>query len=169
SPYGSSDRLAGEIAWFYEHDGVRPIMIGHSQGGMQAVKILYQLAGDFAGQVAVWNPRTDKREDRFTIVDPLSGEERSVVGLSVAYASALGAGGAAFVLPNQWEMFDRLHTIPNTVDEFTGFAINGDMIAWSFPGASKASQYRHAGLAKVRNVVLPMTYNHLMVPFTHPL
>jgi hypothetical protein len=169
SPYGSSDRLAGEIAWYYEHDGVRPLIIGHSQGGMQAVKVLYKLAGAFSAQVAVWNPSTDKVEDRFTIIDPLTGAERPVVGLSVAYASALGAGGAAFVLPNQWEMFDRLHTIPNTVDEFTGYAISGDMVAWSFPGMSDASRYRRAGLAKVRNVVLPLTYNHAMVPITHRL
>jgi hypothetical protein len=66
-------------------------------------------------------------------------------------------------------MFDRLRTIPDSVDEFTGFAINGDMVAWSFPGVSNASQYRRADAAKVRNVVLPMTYNHAMVPFTHPL
>jgi len=144
-------------------------MIGHSQGGMQAVKVLYKLAGAFAPKVAVWNPKTDRAEDRYTITDPLTGTERPVVGLSVAYASALGAGGAAFILPNQWEMFDRLRTIPNTVDEFTGYAINGDMVAWSFPGVSDASQYRRAGLAKVRNVVLPMTYNHAMVPFTHLL
>jgi len=38
SPYGSSDRLAGQIAWYYEHDGVRPLIIGHSQGDMQAIK-----------------------------------------------------------------------------------------------------------------------------------
>ena len=169
SPYGSSDRLAGEIAWYYEQDGVRPLMIGHSQGGMQAVKVLYKLAGAFSAKVAVWNPSTDKAEDRFTIIDPLTGAERPVVGLSVAYASALGAGGAAFVLPNQWEMFDRLRMIPNSVDEFTGFAINGDMVAWSFPGMSDASQYRRAGEAKVRNVVLPLTYNHMMVPITHRL
>ena len=31
------------------------------------------------------------------------------------------------------------------------------------------SQYRRGSLAKVRNVVLPITYNHIMVPMTHRL
>ena len=34
-------------------------------------------------------------EDRTTIVDPLTGAERPVVGVSVAYASVVGAGGIA--------------------------------------------------------------------------
>jgi len=169
SPYGSSERLAGEIAWYYERDGVRPLIIGHSQGGMQAIKVLYRLAGAFDPKVAVWNAVTDKPERRFTIIDPLDGAERPVVGVSVAYAAAVGAGGAAFLLPNQWDMFFRLRTIPDTVDEFTGFAIQGDMVAWTFPGMSDASQYRRGGVAKVRNVVLPITYNHIMVPITHTL
>jgi pimeloyl-ACP methyl ester carboxylesterase len=169
SPYGSSERLAGEIAWYYERDGVRPLIIGHSQGGMQAIKVLYRLAGAFDPKVAVWNAATDKPERRFTIIDPLDGADRPVVGVSVAYAAAVGAGGAAFFLPNQWDMFFRLRTIPDTVDEFTGFAIQGDMVAWTFPGMSDVSEYRHSGVAKVRNVVLPITYNHIMVPITHTL
>lgn len=169
SPYRSSERLAGEIAWYYESDGVRPLIIGHSQGGMQAIKVLYTLAGAFDPKVAVWNAATDKPERRFTIIDPLDGAERPVVGVSVAYAAAVGAGGAAFLLPNQWDMFFRLRTIPDTVDEFTGFAIQGDMVAWTFPGMSDVSQYRRGGVAKVRNVVLPVTYNHIIVPITHTL
>ncbi len=169
SPYGSSVRLAGQIAWYYERDGVRPLIIGHSQGGMQAIKVLYSLAGAFDPKIAVWNAATDRPERRFTIIDPLNGAERPVVGLSVAYAAAVGAGGAAFVLPNQWDMFSRLRKIPNTVDEFTGFAIQGDLVAWDFPGLSDSSQYQRGGVAKVRNVVLPVTYNHIMVPMTHSL
>jgi hypothetical protein len=120
SPYGSSDRLTGEIAWYYEHDGVRPMMIGHSQGGMLAVKVLYQLEGDFGDRVAVWDPVADRPESRFTITDPITGNTRPVIGVSVAYVSAVGAGGAAFLLPNQWNMVHRLRKIPDTVDEFTG-------------------------------------------------
>jgi hypothetical protein len=169
TPYQNSERLAGEIAWYYEHDGVRPLMIGHSQGGMQAIKVLYQLAGEFDPSVPVWNPSTDRAERRVTIVDPLSGHERPVVGVSVAYAAAVGAGGAAFILPNQWDMFFRLRKIPNTVEEFTGFAIQGDTVAWTFPGNSSVTDYKTDGVAKVRNVVLPVTYNHVTVPITHAL
>jgi pimeloyl-ACP methyl ester carboxylesterase len=169
SPYGSSERLAGEIAWYYEHDGVRPMIVGHSQGGMQAIKVLYTLAGAFEPKVAVWNAAADAAEDRFSIVDPLDGSKRPVVGLSVTFAAAVGAGGAAFVLPNQWDMLLRLRTIPDTVDDFTGFAIQGDMIAWTFPGTTAVSQYRRGGAATVRNVVLPMSYNHITVPITAAL
>jgi pimeloyl-ACP methyl ester carboxylesterase len=169
SPYGNSERLAGEIAWFYEHDGVRPMMIGHSQGGMQAVKVLYELEGAFGDKIAVWNPVADTAEDRTTITDPLTGNTRPVVGVSVAYASAVGAGGAAFLLPNQWNMLHRLRTIPDSVEEFTGFIIPGDLVAWSFPGAPGASHYRHDSAAKVRNVTLPISYNHVTVPITSSL
>ena len=60
-PYGYSERLAGEAAWYYERDGVRPIMIGHSQGGMQTVKVLHDLSGEFSTRIAVWNPVTDRQ------------------------------------------------------------------------------------------------------------
>jgi hypothetical protein len=169
SPYSSSDRLAGEIAWYYEHDGVRPMMIGHSQGGMQAVKVLYELEGAFGDKIAVWNPLSDTPENRVTITDPLSGNTRPVVGVSVAYVSAVGAGGAAFLLPNQWNMVDRLRSIPDSVDEFTGFTIPGDPIAWSFSGESAANRYRRDGAARVRNVTLPTSYNHITVPRTASL
>jgi hypothetical protein len=169
SPYSSSDRLAGEIAWYYEHDGVRPMMIGHSQGGMQAVKVLYELEGAFGDKIAVWNPLSDTPENRVTITDPLSGNTRPVVGVSVAYVSAVGAGGAAFLLPNQWNMVDRLRSIPESVDEFTGFTIPGDPIAWSFSGESAANRYRRDGAARVRNVTLPTSYNHITVPRTASL
>src|ERR1700676_283978 len=59
NPYTSSERIAGEVAWHYEHDGVRPMLIGHSQGGMQTIKVLHDLAGDFSDRIAVWNPVTD--------------------------------------------------------------------------------------------------------------
>ena len=38
SPYQSSDKLAGKVAWFYEQQATRVMLIGHSQGGMQVVK-----------------------------------------------------------------------------------------------------------------------------------
>jgi hypothetical protein len=166
SPYGSTERLAGEIAWHYEHDGVRPLLIGHSQGGIQAVKVLYELDGAFANTIAVWNPRSDAPEDRSSIVDPLTGTERPVVGVSVAYASVVGAGGIALLSPFHWGMGQRLHLIPNTVEDFTGFNIDFDLIALTGPGAAP---YRHNGTAQVRNVSLPATYNHVFVPLTQAL
>ena len=169
SPYQDSRELAGMIAWYYEHDGMRPMIVGHSQGGVQAVKVLDELAGVFGDELAVWNPITGAAESRTTIVDPLTGAQRSVAGLSVSYASAVGAGGAALLLPNQWSMMHRLRTIPDTVDEFTGFSISVDFVALTFPGARGAADYHTNGKAKVRNVFLPAIYNHVVLPATRHL
>ena len=169
SPYQDSRELAGLIAWYYERDGLRPMVIGHSQGGVQAVKVLDELAGIFGESVPVWNPVTDSAEPRTTIIDPLTGAHRPVVGLSVSYVSAVGAGGAALLLPNQWSMVHRLHSIPDSVDEFTGFSISGDLVALTFPGARGAAEYHPNGKAMVRNVFLPATYNHVVMPATRHL
>jgi hypothetical protein len=164
SPYENSAHIAGLIAWYYERDGMRPMMIGHSQGGIQAVKVLYELAGRFDSTVPVWNPYTDAALPRTTIVDPLTGAERPVVGLTVSYVSVVGAGGSALLLPNQWNMAGKVHTIPNTVDDFTGFSVGMDLVAWSLPGVNATTEFRHNGTAEVRSVALPSVYNHLTVP-----
>ena len=61
SPYDSSARIAGKVAWYYEHDALRPMLVGHSQGGLHAVKIIKDLAGQRAERVPVWNPSTQRR------------------------------------------------------------------------------------------------------------
>jgi hypothetical protein len=165
SPYQQTSRLAGLVAWQYEHDGLHPMLIGHSQGGLSAVRILKDLAG-WGGDVRVYNPLTGTLEDRTTIVDPLTGRTRPVVGVSVAYASAIGAGGLALVLPGWWESLDTLRQIPDTVDEFTGYRIEVDLIALSLPGNPLDRPYENGGKAHVRNVMLPATYNHVVVPLT---
>ncbi len=167
SPYENSAQIAGLIAWYYERDGARPFVIGHSQGGIQTVKVLHELAGDGGDAIRVWNPLTDRAENRTTILDPLTGRERPVVGLKVAYASAVGAGGAALLLPNQWSMVGRLRTIPDTVEDFTGYSLGVDLIAWDLPGVG--GTYRASGAAKVRNIELPASYSHVTVAATADL
>lgn len=169
NPLGSSERLAGEIAWYYERDGVRPMMVGHSQGGIQAVKVLYELDGAFADKLPVWNAETDTPEDRDSIVDPLTRTRRPVVGVSLAYVSVVGAGGVALASPRHWSMAQRLHAIPDVVEDFTGFSIDYDPIALTFPGADSSSLYRQVGSAAVRNVTLPGSYSHVFVPETQAL
>jgi hypothetical protein len=164
SPYEDSARLAGILAWHYEHDGMRPMLVGHSQGGMQAIKILHELAGHFDPAIHVLNPWTGEVQERTTIVDPLTGKTRNVVGLSACYASVVGAGGAAFLLPNQWDMLDKLRSIPDTVDDFTGYFIAVDLIAWSFPGINAEEIFKADGQANVRNIQLPASYSHVMLP-----
>jgi hypothetical protein len=164
SPYESSARLAGLAAWYYEQEGTRVMLIGHSQGGMQVVKVLHQLDGKFAEAIRPFNPVTRSAEERTWIVDPLTGVRRPVIGVSVAYASVVGAGGAAFILPNQWGMMGLLRTVPNTTDEFTGFFIAFDIWAWNIPGSVDFQRYQHNGIATVRNVSLPAHYNHVTLP-----
>jgi hypothetical protein len=48
------------------------MLIGHSQGGMQAVKVLHELAGHFDDSLRVYDPLKGAFEDRTTIVDPLT-------------------------------------------------------------------------------------------------
>jgi len=169
SPYEHSDEIAGVIAWCYEHDGVRPMMIGHSQGGVQAVRVLYELSGTEAPEIPIWNPIARAPENRTTFIDPLTGAKRRVVGLTVPYASAVGVGIAAVALPNQWAMITRVRDIPDTVEDFTGYTIGIDIAAGTFPGARGISQFHQNGKAHVRNVILPWWYNHVFVPASRDL
>jgi hypothetical protein len=164
SCYESSERIAGLIAWFYEKEGLRPMMVGHSQGGMQVVKVLDQLARNRAAPLKVWSPLTWKPEDRCEIVDPLTGQKRPVVGLTLPYASSVGAGGITRILPNQWDMTFRLHTIPDTVEEFTGYCKGWDLTGGDFLGYGTINHYRASGTAVVRNVWLPAMDRHGTVP-----
>jgi hypothetical protein len=161
SSYTDSARLAGEIAWLYEHDAMMPMLIGHSQGGMLALKTLHELAGTFGREVRVWPPQADAPQPRTTIVDPLTGAVRPVVGLEVGYAAALATGKLPRVLLLQWSMLPYLRAVPDTVDEFAGYSIPGDVIAGNVFGDEP---YRATGTASVRNVTLPASYSHIGLP-----
>ena len=169
SPYEPSERIAGMVAWFYEHEGVRPMMIGHSQGGMQAIKVLHDLAGTFAPSLPVWNPVTERPEARTSIVDPVTGRDLPVVGNKVSYTSAVGAGGPSGVLPNQWAVISRIREIPDTTVQFDGFFIGIDWFAMTFSDAGVPRFASTSGKVEVRNVVLPAGYLHVTVPTTHHL
>ena len=169
SCYESSEKLAGLIAWYYEREGLRPMMIGHSQGGIQTVKVLHQLAGTFNGEIPVWNPVADRAEDRHAIIDPLTGKGRAVTDLHLSYASAVGSGGITRFLPNQWEMMNRLRSIPDSVVEFTGFYMGMDVFGGDLLGFGPANRYSPNGKALVRNVRLPASYSHVIIPVTRHL
>ena len=160
SSFVDARELAGTLAWYYEREGMMPMLIGHSQGGMIAVKVLHELAGDFEPSVPVWNPLRGA-ESRTTIVDPLDGRERPVVGLKVSYAAAIATGRLPRLLLGQWNMLSRLREIPDTVSEFTGFSLEWDAIAGNF---GHAEPYRAVGSAHVRNVILPPGASHVDLP-----
>lgn len=163
SSFGSSETLAGTLAWHAEREGMVPVLIGHSQGGMLVVRTLHELAGAFAAAIPVWNPVADEALPRTTFVDPVTGKERPVIGLQVAYAAAIATGKLPRLLLFQWTMLSRLRRIPDTVVAFTGFSIAFDPIAGDFGGADP---YVAMGTALVRNVLLPASYSHIAIPKT---
>jgi hypothetical protein len=166
SSFADSARIAGELAWHYEHDGLMPMLIGHSQGGMLAIRVLYELAGEFHREIEVRDPLSDAAPARTSIRDPWTGAARPVVGLKIGYATALATGKTMRVLLGQWSMLSRLRTIPDTVEEFTGFTIPGDPLAG---GLWDDEPYRAAGSARVRNVTLPPSYSHIALPLAQHL
>jgi hypothetical protein len=169
TPYDTTDHLVGLIGAAYEREGMRPMIVGHSQGGLFAVKILKHLAGQLGERDRIYDPNRGQYLDSKMIVDPLTGRERPVIGLSVSYATAVGAGGFALALPAWWESLDTLRKIPDSVDEFTGFFVGNDVIALSFAGNPLDSRYVATGKAAVRNVELSSTTSHITLPDTEDL
>lgn len=163
SPYEDSARIAGYAAWAYERDGMTPMLVGHSQGGIQVLKVLRELDGQYADAVPVWDPIEERPLDRSTITDPLTRSTRSVRGLRLGYASAAAVGGAALLLPNQWSMIGKVRLVPDTVVDFTGYSIVFDTWAWT-NGFADGDEFQACGSAQVRNVELPWTYNHVVFP-----
>jgi hypothetical protein len=166
SSFADSERLAGTIAWYYETEGMMPMLIGHSQGGMLAIKVLHEFAGAFHAAIPVWNPITGQSEQRTTIIDPLTGLERPVIGLKLPYVAAMATGKLPRLLLGQWEILGKLRTIPDTVEDFTGFSIEWDLIAGTLPGSEK---YHASGSAHVRNVELAAQTSHIAMPRTRYL
>jgi hypothetical protein len=169
SCYERSDLIAGTIAWYYEKEGMRPMMVGHSQGAMQVIKVLYKLDGPPSRKLAVWNPLAWRREARHEITDPQTGALRPVVGLRLPYATGMGGGGLTRLLPNQWDMCGGLRTIPDSVEEFTSFYVGKDLLGGDFVGYGPANLSKAKGQAAVRNVRLPTAYKHDDVPDTKHL
>lgn len=161
SSFVDARRLAGTMAWYYEHEGMMPMLIGHSQGGMVAIRVLHELAGAFGESLPVWNPERDAPEHRTTLLDPLTGAQRPVIGLQVPYVAALATGKLPRLWLGQWSMLGRLREIPDTVAEFTGFSLDWDLIAGNF---GSAEPYRATGSARVRNLTLPAAASHLTLP-----
>ena len=167
SCYENSAKIAGVVAWYYEHDGLRPMLNGHSQGGMRTVEVLDNLAGD--EPLHVWNPLTWQEEKRTTITDPLTDRERPVAGLKISFASSVGAGGMTRILPSAWSMTTRLHKIPDSVLEFVGFCKENDWLGGDYVGYGPGNYYKAMGSALVHNVWLPKEYEHAMIPITDHL
>jgi len=163
SSYINSQKLAGMIAWYYEHEGMMPMLIGYSQGGMKVIKVLYELSGEFHRRLYVFNPYTEEVEPRHTIHDPITGKERGVLGLKIGYASSIATGRLMRVLLGQWDMIGRLRIIPDTVSEFSGFYIKHDLIGSDLFGLKRANTYHPLHTAIVHTIELPPGNTHFNV------
>lgn len=159
--------LAGMLAWEAEHDGVRPMIIGHSKGGGVVIDTLRALAGLRGAGIPVVDPRTGIAEARDTFTDPLTARPLKVTDLRLPYAAAIATGRMPRVLRGQFELARVLREIPDSVERFTGFTIPFDPIAGAFAGDE--DPYVATGTAKVRNVVLPVATSHIGAPITEPL
>jgi hypothetical protein len=160
--FGDSLAWAGTLAWYYESEGTMPMLIGHSQGGMMVIRILYELDGAFHESVPVWDPVAGVRcrGRRFGSAHRC---HRPVVGLVVGYAAAIATGKLPRILLGQWDMLAKLRRIPDTAHEFTGFSIPWDPIAGTF---GDPEPYVAIGTARVRNVILPASTSHIRIPET---
>ena len=77
-------------------------------------------------------------------------DRRPIAGGGASLLGRVELEDLARVLLGQWEMLAKLREIPDTAEEFTGFAIEWDLIAGLFP---RADPYRAIGSATVRNVM----------------
>ena len=82
---------------------------------------------------------------------------------AVAYVSAVGAGGAAFLLPNQWRCIGKLR-IRFPTRSMSSSATPSASTCWRGASRRRAANFQHNGKAQVRNVTLPATYSHVFVP-----
>ena len=159
--------LAGMLAWQYEHDGVRPVIVGHSKGGGVVIDTLRALSGAYGDDLALVDPRTLAPEPRTRFLDPVTGETSRVVDLKVPLASAIATGRLPRILRGQFELASVLRDVPDSAERFVGFAIPYDPIAGTLAGDE--DPYRPTGHAAVRNVVLPATTSHIAAPRTDHL
>jgi hypothetical protein len=117
----------------------------------------------------VWNPLKDEAlkdeaEERHTITDPLENRERPVAGYRLGYAASIAAGGHTRLLVNQWDVVLRLRTIPDTIEEFSGFYLTCDSAGADFFGLiDSPNRYRPAGSARVSTMKLSGG-SHLSLP-----
>src|SRR5664279_682802 len=99
---------------------------------MMVVRVLYEFLGAFHDAIPLWNPIRGEPEGRTTIRDPFTHATRPALGLRVDYAAAIATGKWPRIVLGQWDMLSKVHRIPDTVVDFTGYSIPWDPIAGTF-------------------------------------
>lgn len=150
--------LAGLFAWFYEKDGMRPVLIGHSRGGMKAIEVLREFYLPSCKDLRPWNPIIRDFEDRNSIVDPVTTENRNLCNLGTGFASAVSTGSFMRILLLEWGSLNWLRDVPPGVERFLGIFIKGDLIGGDPLGLGP---YKTKGEGIVRNIHLKGDYHHI--------
>ena len=167
SPYESSARIAGTLAWYYEHEATMPMIIGHSQGGIQAVKVLYEPRR----RVRRSHPGLEPG-DRFAGGpghDHRSVHRAAPPGPRPARGLRVGRGCRRRRTASPQPMVDGR---PAARDAGHGRGVHRLLARprhdrLGFLGS--ASDFRANGKASVRNVRLPADYSHVTVAVTSDL
>ena len=115
----SSDAVAHTIVATWRREVLRPMLIGHSQGGSLIMKVLHQLDGQ-----------------------------------PVSYAAAIATGQFMRMVRGQWDRLPILRKVPDTVAEFSGYRLAGDIIGGDVTILPKHWGYKAEGFAQVHNVRL---------------
>ncbi len=145
SSFADSAALAGELAFDYEQTGLEPMLIGHSQGGMLAIRVLHEFAGAFHDAIPVVDPATGVRRLRARRSSIRARDDRGP------------SSGCMSPMPRRWRpdgcraccsasgrCCRGCAQIPDTVTEFTGFDIPNDPIAGNLLGISPYEAVRAA-------------------------
>jgi hypothetical protein len=132
--------IADALFSYYERDGMVPILVGHSGGGVVVSRLLYGLAGSHA------------------VRDPSTPATPRFSELRVPYAAVLATGTLMRKFPGFpgcSEDIERLPKVPDSVAEFTSFQVEGDVFTIGM------EPYRPIASAEVRNVALPSATSHI--------
>ena len=159
----SSKTIAGLIAWLYERDGLSPMIMGWSAGGIITVAALHDLdQPDGIFPVKVVNGMTGETEDRTWIMDPYTGQRRPIRGVQASFAGVLASGGWGRV--NQflrWGTRPPLRSIPDSVRELVAFVAPFDLLGTDFLLLGGPNEFKAMGKAKVRTALADASYGHV--------
>ncbi|MCA9396583.1 MAG: hypothetical protein KC649_05375 [Candidatus Omnitrophica bacterium] len=163
SSYSDPEKIAGETLFYYQYEGVRPVYIGHSLGGVQAIKTAHFFSGNFGHKkVKIFDPIAGRYSNQKDFVSPLSGEHVSFSSLKpIAHLIAVGSGGISRVFPSQWSMGERVKQVPDSVLRMTGIHLEGDWLGNDFLTGKEQNEYQSLGSARVENFYLPPGHNHV--------
>lgn len=163
SSYSDPEKIAGETLFYYQREGVRPVYIGHSLGGVQSIKTAHFFSGNFGRhEVRIYDPVEHKYLRQKDFVNPLTGEHVGFDSLKpIAHLIAVGSGGISRAFPSQWSMGDRVKQVPDSVLRMTGIHLEGDWLGNDFLTGKEKNEYKSLGSAEVENFYLPPGHNHV--------